>query len=122
MNGPNPRLVLSGSMSVYPKMLEGQRLLEKYGIPSVVPIPEDSPKQPINPYGFTKLAMERALADYAHAYGLGYAVLRYFNACGASSDATIACVPLTIESRASARSAPSTRANSDSYRSRAASS
>lgn len=60
-----------------------------YGVPQVVPIPEDSPKQPINPYGFTKLAMERALADYAHAYGLGYAVLRYFNACGASSDAMI---------------------------------
>ncbi|MDR3634093.1 MAG: UDP-glucose 4-epimerase GalE [Isosphaeraceae bacterium] len=60
-----------------------------YGVPEVVPIPEDAPKQPINPYGFTKLAMEHALADYARAYGLGYAVLRYFNACGASSDATI---------------------------------
>jgi UDP-glucose 4-epimerase len=60
-----------------------------YGVPEVVPITEDTPKQPINPYGFTKLAMERALADYARAYGLGYAALRYFNACGASSDATI---------------------------------
>ena len=60
-----------------------------YGVPEVVPIPEDGPKEPINPYGFTKLAIERALADYARAYGLGFAVLRYFNACGASSDATI---------------------------------
>jgi UDP-glucose 4-epimerase len=60
-----------------------------YGIPRTVPIPEDSPKDPINPYGFTKLAMERALADYARAYGLGFAALRYFNACGASGDATI---------------------------------
>src|SRR4051794_30866106 len=60
-----------------------------YGVPEVVPIPEESPKRPINPYGFTKLAMEHALGDYARAYGLGYAVLRYFNACGASSDATI---------------------------------
>ena len=60
-----------------------------YGIPEVVPIVEDSPKQPINPYGFTKLAVEHALADYSHAFGLGYAVLRYFNACGASSDASI---------------------------------
>ena len=60
-----------------------------FGVPAVVPIAEDTPKQPINPYGFTKLAIERALADYAHAYGLGYAALRYFNACGASSDATI---------------------------------
>lgn len=60
-----------------------------YGVPEVVPISEEGPKQPINPYGFTKLAMEHALADYARAYGLGYAVLRYFNACGASRDATI---------------------------------
>jgi UDP-glucose-4-epimerase GalE len=60
-----------------------------YGIPEAVPIVEDSPMQPINPYGFTKLAVEHALADYAHAFGLGYAVLRYFNACGASSDASI---------------------------------
>lgn len=60
-----------------------------YGVPDVVPITEESPTRPINPYGFTKLAIERALADYARAYGLGYAVLRYFNACGASSDATI---------------------------------
>ncbi len=51
--------------------------------------PRRVPTRPINPYGFTKLAIERALADYAHAYGLGYTVLRYFNACGASSDATI---------------------------------
>lgn len=60
-----------------------------YGIPDTVPITEDSPKRPINPYGFTKLAIEQALADYARAYGLGFAVLRYFNACGASADATI---------------------------------
>jgi UDP-glucose 4-epimerase len=60
-----------------------------YGIPERVPISEDHPQQPINPYGFTKLAIERALADYAHAYGLGYAALRYFNASGAAADGTI---------------------------------
>jgi UDP-glucose-4-epimerase GalE len=60
-----------------------------YGVPDVVPIDEESLKRPINPYGFTKLAMEHALADYARAYGLGFAVLRYFNACGASDDATL---------------------------------
>ncbi|HWL59525.1 MAG TPA: UDP-glucose 4-epimerase GalE [Microbacteriaceae bacterium] len=60
-----------------------------YGVPDVVPIAEDAPTRPINPYGVTKLTIERALADYAHAYGFGYTVLRYFNACGASSDATI---------------------------------
>ena len=60
-----------------------------YGIPTKVPIREDHPQQPINPYGFTKLAIERVLADYAHAYGLGYAALRYFNASGAASDGSI---------------------------------
>lgn len=60
-----------------------------YGVPEAVPIPEGAPTRPINPYGFTKLAIERALADYAGAYGLGYAVLRYFNACGASDDGSI---------------------------------
>ncbi len=54
-----------------------------YGEPARIPIGEDTPQQPINPYGFTKLVIERALADYAHAYGLGYAALRYFNAAGA---------------------------------------
>ncbi len=38
----------------------------------------------MNPYGFTKLVIEKALADYAVAYGLGFAALRYFNAAGAS--------------------------------------
>jgi UDP-glucose-4-epimerase GalE len=54
-----------------------------------VPITEDLPQQPINPYGNAKLAVERALADYAAAYGWGYAALRYFNAAGASSHADI---------------------------------
>jgi UDP-glucose 4-epimerase len=55
-----------------------------YGEPEKIPISEEAPQLPINPYGFTKLAIERALADYAHAYGLAYAALRYFNAAGAS--------------------------------------
>ena len=60
-----------------------------YGIPDEVPITEAAPTRPINPYGFTKLAIERALADYAAAYGIGTAALRYFNACGAAGDASI---------------------------------
>ena len=60
-----------------------------YGEPAVVPIPETTPQHPINPYGFTKLVIEQALADYAAAYGLGYAALRYFNAAGARPDGTI---------------------------------
>ena len=60
-----------------------------YGIPNRVPITEDHPQSPISPYGYTKLAFEHALADYSHAYGLGYAALRYFNASGAAADGTI---------------------------------
>jgi len=60
-----------------------------YGIPQTVPITEEEPQQPINPYGNAKLAAERALADFAAAYRWGYAALRYFNAAGASPDGTI---------------------------------
>jgi UDP-glucose 4-epimerase len=54
-----------------------------YGIPDVDIIQEDSPTVPINPYGQSKLMVEHILADFAHAYGLNYVVLRYFNAAGA---------------------------------------
>jgi len=60
-----------------------------YGVPTIVPIPEDHPQQPINPYGWSKLMVERMLADYASAYGLRYAALRYFNAAGADLDGEI---------------------------------
>jgi UDP-glucose 4-epimerase len=60
-----------------------------YGVPDTIPITENESQEPINPYGFTKLVIEHALADYAHAYGWGYAALRYFNAAGASSDGSI---------------------------------
>lgn len=60
-----------------------------YGEPDDIPIPESTPQRPINPYGFTKLVIEQALADYAAAYGLGYAALRYFNAAGAHPDGDI---------------------------------
>ena len=60
-----------------------------YGIPARVPIAEDCPKVPINPYGRTKLAIEWLLEDCAAAWGLGATALRYFNAAGASADATL---------------------------------
>jgi UDP-glucose 4-epimerase len=60
-----------------------------YGEPENIPIPETTPQHPINPYGFTKLVIEQALADYAAAYGFGYAALRYFNAAGADPDGEI---------------------------------
>ena len=60
-----------------------------YGVPVRVPITEDNPKSPINPYGRTKLAIEWLLEDAAVAWGLGATALRYFNAAGASADASI---------------------------------
>lgn len=54
-----------------------------YGLPKVVPINEKSFEQPINPYGETKLIVERILRDFGTAYGLNWTALRYFNAAGA---------------------------------------
>jgi UDP-glucose 4-epimerase len=60
-----------------------------YGVPTILPITEDEPQRPINPYGFCKFVIEEALADYARAYGFAYAALRYFNAAGASPSGEI---------------------------------
>jgi UDP-glucose-4-epimerase GalE len=60
-----------------------------YGVPKQIPITEQEDQRPINPYGYTKLVIEQALADYAAAYGFAYAALRYFNASGASPDGDI---------------------------------
>jgi len=54
-----------------------------YGNPEKVPIPEDHPQRPVNPYGESKLCMERAIRWYGVAYGLHGVALRYFNAAGA---------------------------------------
>ena len=60
-----------------------------YGEPEQMPITEDMPQNPINPYGFTKYAVERIFKDYEKAYGLKYVVLRYFNAAGADPEGEI---------------------------------
>lgn len=70
------KLVLSSSAGVY-------------GNPVKLPIEEEDPKNPLNPYGETKYIMERMLEDYDKAYGLKYISLRYFNAAGASLDGSI---------------------------------
>ncbi|GGC59931.1 UDP-glucose 4-epimerase GalE [Hoyosella rhizosphaerae] len=54
-----------------------------YGEPDVVPIVEDAPTRPTNPYGATKLAIDHAITSYANAYGIGATSLRYFNVAGA---------------------------------------
>ncbi len=60
-----------------------------YGIPQTVPIAEDHPQRPVNPYGETKLFVERVLHWYGQAYGLQSMVLRYFNAAGADPEGEI---------------------------------
>lgn len=55
-----------------------------YGVPQKLPLEENHPQNPINPYGKTKWMMEQILADYAAAYGFKFVILRYFNAAGAS--------------------------------------
>ena len=76
-----------------------------YGNPLQVPIPENHPKEPVNPYGETKLAMERALKWYGNAYGVRWVALRYFNAAGADPEGELGechepeahLIPLTIQ-------------------------
>jgi len=60
-----------------------------YGNPVEIPITEDHPQNPINPYGQSKLMVERILSDYSTAYGLKNVALRYFNAAGADPDQEI---------------------------------
>lgn len=77
-----------------------------YGIPERLPIQENTPLHPINPYGQTKLDIENALKIFAKAYGLSSASFRYFNAAGASEDASIGedhdpethLIPIAIQS------------------------
>jgi UDP-glucose-4-epimerase GalE len=60
-----------------------------YGTPRQIPIPEEHPLLPINPYGQTKFFVEKILQDYDRAYGLKFVSLRYFNAAGADPDGTL---------------------------------
>ncbi len=82
-----------------------------YGEPDRVPITEDMPQNPINPYGATKLMVERIFKDYKRAYGLEFVVLRYFNAAGADPDGEIGeshnpethIIPLVLDAASGAR-------------------
>ncbi len=82
-----------------------------YGVPSKVPIPEDHPQIPVNPYGDSKLCIERMLISYGRAYGLRSAILRYFNAAGAAPEQGLGerhhpethLIPLLLEVASGAR-------------------
>jgi UDP-glucose 4-epimerase len=71
---PNTRLIFSSSAAVY-------------GEPIITPCHEVDPREPVSPYGESKLMVEQILASYHQAYGLDYVAFRYFNACGADSQA-----------------------------------
>jgi UDP-glucose 4-epimerase len=60
-----------------------------YGAPDRLPLTEDAPQRPINPYGESKLDLENVLKALARAHGLSFAALRYFNAAGAAADGAI---------------------------------
>ncbi|MHB9098290.1 MAG: UDP-glucose 4-epimerase GalE [Syntrophales bacterium] len=60
-----------------------------YGVPIYIPLTEDHPQSPVNPYGWSKFMIEQILKDYNKAYGIKYVNLRYFNAAGADPDAEI---------------------------------
>ena len=80
----------AGSMVLLQTAIDHQRMpvvfsstCATYGMPEHIPIAEDHPQRPINPYGSSKLFVERMLADLGVAYGLPWMALRYFNAAGA---------------------------------------
>lgn len=82
-----------------------------YGIPNTVLIPENYPQLPVDPYGMTKLVVERLCTDYSTAYGLGVISLRYFNAAGADISLEIGeehnpethLIPLALEAAVGVR-------------------
>ena len=91
-----------------------------YGVPECIPITEDHPQRPINPYGNSKLFVERMLTDLNVAYGLPWIALRYFNAAGADPDGQIGeahkpethLIPLVLEA---ARTGATIRIFGDDY-------
>ncbi|MBD1837182.1 UDP-glucose 4-epimerase GalE [Coleofasciculus sp. FACHB-501] len=75
--------LLEAMMAASVKKLVFSSTCATYGVPKIVPIPEDHPQKPINPYGASKLMVERMLADFNAAYDLKSVIFRYFNAAGA---------------------------------------
>jgi UDP-arabinose 4-epimerase len=82
-----------------------------YGIPGKIPIPEGHPKQPISPYGHSKMMIEQILRDFGPAHGIRSVSLRYFNAAGADLDCMIGevhvpethLIPLVLDAAAGKR-------------------
>jgi UDP-glucose 4-epimerase len=83
-----------------------------YGKPQYLPIDEDHPKRPVNPYGRTKLMVEQMLFDFEKAYGMKFISLRFFNACGADPEGELGechepethLIPLALQAASGRRS------------------
>jgi len=111
-NLSNTRTLLSAMQQVNVAIFVFSSTAAVYGIPERVPITEDMPKQPMNPYGETKRAVERLCHYQSQTGKLRYASLRYFNACGAGNNATLGedhrpeshLIPLTIQAAMGKRS------------------
>jgi len=111
-NVSNAQTLLSAMETVGVEKFVFSSTAAVYGRPKQVPITEDSPKEPINPYGETKLAVERMCHYQSQAGKLRYAALRYFNASGAGHSATLGedhrpeshLIPLTIRAAMGKRS------------------
>jgi len=97
--------LLEGMLKANVKKLVFSSTCATYGIPETTPLNEELPQNPINPYGQTKLIIEKILKDYGSAYNLKSVCLRYFNAAGADSEGEIGenhdpethIIPLAIE-------------------------
>ncbi|WP_432770535.1 MAG: UDP-glucose 4-epimerase GalE [Sphingopyxis sp.] len=84
-----------------------------YGVPASLPIREDTPQSPVNPYGWTKLMVEQMLADHQRAHGIDFVALRYFNAAGADPEGELGenhepethLIPLVLQAAAGIRPA-----------------
>jgi UDP-arabinose 4-epimerase len=85
-NVANTLALLDAMMEVGIKQIVFSSTCATYGPPESLPIGEDHPQRPVNPYGESKLFIERVLQAYGHAYGLRWITLRYFNAAGADPD------------------------------------
>jgi UDP-glucose 4-epimerase len=85
-NTANSRTLIECAVTAGVKHFIFSSTAATYGIPEVVPVKEDSPKLPINPYGMSKLMTEFMLADTAAAHPINYCALRYFNVAGADPE------------------------------------
>jgi UDP-glucose 4-epimerase len=118
-NVVNGLTLLEAMLQVGVKKLVFSSTAAVYGEPETVPIREDTPQKPTNPYGESKLTYERALRWYDEAYGLRYASLRYFNAagateyCGEDHDPETHLIPLVL--RVAAGKAESVKVFGEDY-------